>query len=33
MVSSDTVVELQWLEHLWNHKNMFEMGVVGAIEC
>ena len=21
-------VELQWLEHLWNHKNMFETGEV-----
>ena len=20
--------ELQWLEHLWNHENMFETGVV-----
>ena len=26
-------VELQWLEHLWNHENMFETGVVRAIEC
>ena len=26
-------VELQWLEHLWNHENMFETGVVGAGEC
>ena len=25
-------VELQWLEHLWNHKNMFETGVVRANE-
>ena len=23
-------VELQWLEHLWNHENMFETGVVRA---
>ena len=23
-------VERQWLEHLWNHKNMFETGVVRA---
>ena len=22
------IVELQWLEHLWNHENMFETGVV-----
>ena len=20
-------VEIQWLEHLWNHENMFEIGV------
>ena len=26
-------VELQWLEHLWNHENMFETGVVRADEC
>ena len=26
-------VELQWLEHLWNHANMFETGVVRANEC
>ena len=26
-------VELQWLEHLWDHKNMFETGVVRANEC
>ena len=26
-------VELQWLEHLWNHENMFETGVVRANEC
>ena len=26
-------VELQWLEHLWNHINMFEARVVGAYEC
>ena len=25
-------VKLQWLEHLWNHKNMFETGVVRANE-
>ena len=23
-------VELQWLEHLWNHTNMFETEVVPA---
>ena len=21
-------VQLQWLEHLWNHENMFETGVI-----
>ena len=26
-------VELQWLQHLWNHENMFEKGVVRANEC
>ena len=26
-------VELQWLEHLWNHENMLETGVVRANEC
>ena len=26
-------VELQWLEHLWYHENMFETGVVRAYEC
>ena len=25
--------ELQWLEHLWNHANLFETGVVRANEC
>ena len=25
-------VELQWLEHYWNHENMFETGVVRASE-
>ena len=27
------IAELQWLEHLWNHENMFEVGVVRADEC
>ena len=27
------VAELQWLEHLWNHENMFETGVVRTNEC
>ena len=26
-------VELQWLEHLWDHENKFETGVVQANEC
>ena len=26
-------VELQWLKHLWDHKKMFETGVVSANEC
>ena len=26
-------VELQWLEQLWNHENMFEIGEVRANEC
>ena len=25
-------VELQWLEHFWNHENVFEAGVVRANE-
>ena len=25
--------QLQWLEHRWNHENMFETGVVRANEC
>ena len=24
---------LQWLEHFWNHENMFETGVVRINEC
>ena len=27
-----TTVELRRLEHLWNHENMFETGVVRANE-
>ena len=27
-----STVELQWLEHLWDHENLFETGVVRAIE-
>ena len=26
-------VDLQWLEHLWNHENMFETVAVRANEC
>ena len=26
-------VELQWLEHLWDHENEFKSGVVRANEC
>ena len=26
-------VELQWLENIWNHENIFETGVVQANEC
>ena len=25
--------ELQWLEHIWDHENLFETGVVRANEC
>ena len=31
--SSLITVELQWLEHLWDHENMFESGVVRANEA
>ena len=27
-----STVELQWLEHLWDHENLFETGVVRANE-
>ena len=27
------MVELQWLEHLWDYENMSETGVVRANEC
>ena len=27
-----SIVELQWLEHLWNHEDMFETGLVRANE-
>ena len=29
----ERTVELQWLEYLWDHENMFETGVVRANEC
>ena len=28
-----TTVELQWLEHPWNYKDMFETAIVRADEC
>ena len=28
-----STVELQYLEHLWDHENMFDIGVVRANEC
>ena len=31
--SKDNTVDLQWLEHLSDHENMFEAGVVRANEC
>ena len=31
-VFKGNTVELQWFEHLWNHENMFETGVVRANE-
>ena len=31
--SARFTVELQWLEHLWNHENMFDTRVVLANEC
>ena len=32
-LSKSITIELQWLEHLWNHENMFETEVVPANEC
>ena len=26
-------VDLEWLEHIWNHENMFKTEVVRASEC
>ena len=31
VMTTGHTVELQWLEHLWNHENMFETGP--ANEC
>ena len=30
--ADENTVELQWLEHFWNHENMFETGIGQAIE-
>ena len=32
-VHNYTTVKLHWLEHLWNHENMYEAGLVRANEC
>ena len=29
----NTVEQLEWLEQLWNHENMFKTGVVRVNEC
>ena len=31
-INQQITVELQWLEHLWDHENLFETGVVRANE-
>ena len=31
VVQKVATVELQWLEHLWDHENQFESGVVRAV--
>ena len=33
LIQAEKTVELQWLEHLSDHENMFEIGVVRANEC
>ena len=33
LVNCVHTVELQWLEHLWDHENMFGTKVVRADEC
>ena len=32
VIQRQDTVELYWLEHLWDHENVFETGVVHAIE-
>ena len=32
-LTAANTVEFQWLEHIWNHENTFETGVVRANEC
>ena len=32
MLFKAITVELQWLEHLWDYENLFETGVVRAID-
>ena len=32
MQANKSTVKLQWLEHLWDHENQFETGVVRANE-
>ena len=31
-VTPVSIVKLQWLEHIWDYENLFETGVVRAIE-
>ena len=33
VIEYSNTVALQWLEHLWDHENKFETGVVRATEC
>ena len=32
-ITDQTTIDLQWLEHFWNHGNMLETGVVRTKEC
>ena len=32
VVCFTNTIELQWLEHFWDHENLFETGVVRVIE-